>query len=518
MNEIENVLITGDSMNIALWEQAFDGQQDKQKIGEIFQLKDGGHTLSCIQCLQEFQYFSEFSLHIEEHFLNGDILRLNQIKIEEEQSTVTENDTNVDTEECDSKFQLGTNDAQSDNNVGEFENDEDDDGDNQFDDTTFYGTYDENTPSQKALFQMIIDGRMKETEYRKENDKLQCMVCSSQIKKWYHFRQHCRNHLIPVNQAFCPLCSKSFLNVAYVRKHIYRFHRLKYTVAQVSEAQKEFGVSLSSKQRSQDNGGTPKLEQDLAESCNFDVNDKESKPRQVHSEAVHEHKQEQLLIAGKHYRKVNKMYQCLTCNRSIKRFSDFQEHHQIHAGIKDVICPICFRKYLTISYVRKHIRGCHDQKYSNTEIKQAQKELHKMASTVSLEEKPRIQKILPKAKSLSKPFRCIFCTNRFAKPRYVQKHMIIMHGKRIKLAEIETKQQVTDTNDNSERKNEAPAPVSIELKMNEKDDDTKPTMYECFHCHRQMKQWKSLTAHIRLHSGIKFGTNNNNLFHKLNWF
>lgn len=51
-----------------------DLASNKLKIGEIFLLKDHSQTLNCIQCLREFQHFTEFTLHIQEHYSHCDIV------------------------------------------------------------------------------------------------------------------------------------------------------------------------------------------------------------------------------------------------------------------------------------------------------------------------------------------------------------------------------------------------------------------------------------------------------------
>lgn len=67
MDQIENIFIQseGDTLDpIGL------NQFNRVKMGEVFQLHNERYALVCIHCSEEFQYFSEFTLHVQEHFQN----------------------------------------------------------------------------------------------------------------------------------------------------------------------------------------------------------------------------------------------------------------------------------------------------------------------------------------------------------------------------------------------------------------------------------------------------------------
>lgn len=66
MKEIENVFIS----NEFECEAKFVDQSNRIKMGEVFQLQNSRFALVCIRCLEEFQYFSEFTLHVQEHLQN----------------------------------------------------------------------------------------------------------------------------------------------------------------------------------------------------------------------------------------------------------------------------------------------------------------------------------------------------------------------------------------------------------------------------------------------------------------
>lgn len=61
MDQIENIFLPEDHDIID------PPQTNRIKMGEIFQLQNERYALVCIHCSEEFQYFSEFTLHVQEH-------------------------------------------------------------------------------------------------------------------------------------------------------------------------------------------------------------------------------------------------------------------------------------------------------------------------------------------------------------------------------------------------------------------------------------------------------------------
>lgn len=77
---MESVFVTENPIDINLFVSECNEVQ-KWKIGEVFQLRDNSLSMCCVHCLQEFQYFTEFSLHIQDHhYLRGDVAQLGEIK------------------------------------------------------------------------------------------------------------------------------------------------------------------------------------------------------------------------------------------------------------------------------------------------------------------------------------------------------------------------------------------------------------------------------------------------------
>lgn len=62
MSQIEDIFLDVDfSLNQSM-------PRNRVKMGEVFQLPNERYALVCIHCSEEFQYFSEFTLHVQEHF------------------------------------------------------------------------------------------------------------------------------------------------------------------------------------------------------------------------------------------------------------------------------------------------------------------------------------------------------------------------------------------------------------------------------------------------------------------
>lgn len=97
-NNMESVFVTENPIDINLFVSECNEVQ-KLKIGEIFQLRDNSLSMCCVHCLREFQYFTEFSLHIQDHhYLRGDVAQLGDIKGENSNKlTYTDDLSHLDT-------------------------------------------------------------------------------------------------------------------------------------------------------------------------------------------------------------------------------------------------------------------------------------------------------------------------------------------------------------------------------------------------------------------------------------
>ncbi|XP_055302205.1 zinc finger protein 699-like [Sitodiplosis mosellana] len=459
-----------------------NNQFQKMKIGEIFQLMDSSISLCCLNCSQEFQYFTEFTLHIQEHFMRGEIAKLKEVKEEvpsESQNEAVVDDSVPQNEGIIVKCEVIRNDADDD----DFFNDDsemrwsDDDVNSVLMDQRDAGLPTENLPKNV----LIVEG----TDYEKLNDKFKCLTCDHEATKWNQFEEHVLNHSNP-KDVMCPICSKIFASYAYTQKHCNRTHSQKISLEKIKEAQamrykKEASVVVPT-------APPPPPKQKI-----------NPKP-------------EKRMFDGTDYKKVDDKFQCLTCNRKMAKLDHMKEHLLTHTSEKNVLCPFCARAFITEAYVRKHVNRSHNNiRITAEEIRAAQSTID-----VSLKKKEwemqqkRTQMIKAATSSMTATaaaeegtVRCLFCEKRFTKARYAQKHMRLIHGKPIAIGDVVSCQPIINGSDGTKFSAEKDdgGGISKEVACVGEEPEKK---FECFECHKQFVSLNSVRIHMKLHSGIKY--------------
>lgn len=131
MSQIEDIYLSSDySINPA------PSAVSRVKMGEVYQLPNERYALVCIHCTEEFQYFSEFTLHVQDHFHRMNVEKVivspDLIKLEEEEIVPkTVEETEVNTIEPDATFKqnietdvaVNVKEDQSDEDFNEFMDD-----------------------------------------------------------------------------------------------------------------------------------------------------------------------------------------------------------------------------------------------------------------------------------------------------------------------------------------------------------------------------------------------------------
>lgn len=506
---MESVFVGDNSVDENHWESVGNDVQ-KMKIGEIFQLRDSSFTMTCVNCFQEFQYFTEFSLHIQEHFVRGDIVRLSDIK--EELPAAVPNDENDDDDDeepiisevkCEvienemdeffndnSAIDAGWSDGGwSDNDLegnghSLFEPNESNVENNQF--------FNENQP--------VVEG----TDYEKVQDKFKCLICSYETEQWKHLKEHLLIHSSPKDVA-CPLCPKLFATVSYVRKHVNRTHNKKISAKEIKAAQpiNKLVAILS----------TPpeKKKPKRLKSQKNPLNSIEIKPvinpdRKLYTEGIS-------------YKKIGEKFQCLTCNRQMNKLDHMREHLLTHDCKKTVFCPICATAFITESYVRKHVNRTHKMRITTEEIKSAQSSIDVVQKRREWQTEKAAKKYPLSSCRVARPhpsmsgeegsIQCLFCSKLFTKARYAQKHMRLIHAKSLSIGDVMNCQPKNESNANLSDAHDWEASPSVE--NDSKVEPSKPEgnaqtvkNFECFECHKQFATINSLRIHLKLHSGIKY--------------
>lgn len=471
---MESVFVSENPININFFVNECNEVQ-KLKIGDIYQLKDSSLLMSCTHCLQEFQYFTEFSLHIQEHYLRNEVAQLQEIK-------------------DGTKSYEGITSSTANNNQYRFDAKEDSiqNAENAF--------FDENLKlanvwtdvqlmdNDQSIFEPEINVESGEnrcqpelfnegTDYEKINGIYKCYNCDHETTRWEHFRDHLQTTHSNEKSIFCPLCSKAFSAISYVRKHVNRTHKMKITADKIREAQPTFsGLADNSSLKS-------------FEAKSF--------------------------AEGEDYEKINGRFKCLTCGREM--LDHIKEHLLTHTNAKNIFCPICDKPFIAVSYVRKHVNRAHKMKITAEEIKTAQ-----MSIFIPDERKDFAKKRIEssfasvvlcqnKMENPNKYFECFdchrqfmslsslrihlklhsgikyscpHCDKHFAMRSYVRDHIVAMHG--IKRDEIPR-----------DSIQPAKSPLSFEPPPN-------PDQFECNLCKNQYDRRQKLRQHMKTHTAGPF--------------
>lgn len=464
---MESIFVTENPIDLNLFENECNEVQ-KLRIGEIFQLKDNSLSICCIHCSQEFFFFTEFSLHTQEHFLHGEIGQLKECdSIKSHEKKVSQSENVFDQNRLHVKFETVTNEIEYfDRELGL------DDGWTEEEYTERHHTISEPEINMKSVENSpatpsFIEGN----DYVKTNNKFQCLKCSHEASRWECLRIHLLTHSDERN-VVCPICSKTFSAVSYVRKHVNRTHKMKISADKIREAQPTFGAPII---------------------------DHPVKPVETKS-----------FVEGKDYEKKNGRFQCLTCGR--KMLDHIKEHLLTHSNDKDVFCPICEKSFIAVSYVRKHVNRAHKMRITADEIKSAQSSIqvpnkkepnqsHTAAVVLHRSSGENLEKNFEcfhchrQFKSLSSlrihlklhsgiKYACPHCDKIFAMRSYVRDHIVVMHG--IKREEIPKD--------------------SIQPAIGLVTVDTKPIigLFECNLCKKQYTKKKTLRQHMKVHASGTF--------------
>lgn len=466
----------------------------KIKIGEIFQLKDSTMSMSCVNCLQEFQYFTEFSLHIQEHYMRGEIAQPHEIKEEAEfQSAEAEMHQNSKYIDADTAADADSDMPDDIEELPELkceviDNDEFDnfelDGwsDDEFDPNS-HSIFDPDASAADAAIENKLLHFIEGTDYERVNNKYKCLTCDHENAKWKFMKEHLLIHSSP-REVKCPLCSKLFATVSYVRKHCNRTHNVSISSSKIKEAQSTTMANAYDR---------PMPLQSLA------------KPKEVKT----------IYREGVEYKKTNEKFECLTCHRQMAKLDHMKEHLLTHTSEKNVYCPFCARAFITESYVRKHVNRTHKMKITTDEIKMAQSsiDVSQVKTQWSMEKDKNALISVSAAKGPKSSagtsttevgtIVCLFCPKRFTKARYAQKHMRLIHAKPMTIHEViksQPKQNHEDEHDKSRIELETEqGPTTTAAASTERVKN-----FECFECHKQFVSLTSTRIHLKLHSGIKW--------------
>lgn len=416
MDHVESVFLDADpTIFRGSWPNA-DVANDKLKIGEIFQMADAALSIQCTRCQQEFQYFTEFSLHTQQHFLCGDIAPLAEVKNEPAEVNLSET-PELEPEVIPTEDLIKVEDyhfedhEENSNDFQDLTHFMDADADVYAESTHSMDAVDDNdqtilTPAKSPKLKKLPTEKVNFTEgkhyVRTKDSKYECLTCGRLSERWDHFKEHLLTHTSAKN-VYCPICMKAFISVSYVRKHIARFHKKKITGAEIRQAQRTLDIPSA-----QSDPGSDKEEMGHSENrqpkedktvCCLECGKWFLLPRYVqkHMRFVHSKPLSMKFILENQPNRIGqtnknsksdsaeiktedhkptldsldegrkatgsennlvKNYECFDCHKLFMNAYSLRKHLQLHRGTK-FACPKCDKLFAQRSYVLDHLLVVH---------------------------------------------------------------------------------------------------------------------------------------------------------------
>lgn len=335
------------------------------KVGEIYRIEEKeNYALICAHCLQEFEYYTEFILHVEKHLLENleNIIKSeidepfqyceiianqheNRNDFSEVVTEMNEIDEMVKIDEMDEIKCSNTNSITKSEQIfkickvtQKYENPIEEN--KSIEDTKPKSIQIIARSAKRLISQNHIESDSDDEEvcYEKYLDKYKCLICSKIIVNLRDIKYHVDGHNNRRKHFLCPVCGKMFQSDNNVRLHLLSIHNQKYTCQMVRNAQKKCV------QR------PPSPESKLAPTL----------PEELKEKSI--------------YEKVNGKYVCPICGEMRIEKRTYQMHLIMHKKPKkNISCPICDKKFVFVSYAQRHIVKWHNLKYSHEMIRKAQK-------------------------------------------------------------------------------------------------------------------------------------------------
>lgn len=302
----------------------------REKLGEIFQVSKQSYAFVCIHCSREYQHFTEFIIHTEQHLFetieSSKDFQQRVIKVEMDETTIEESSSEGITVNCDTI------------NI-----------------------------SYKHEDEVSLDSFMDENEY---NDSDRDYFNETNTEMNDNFAQFAGDrvenrgdiHLYPIENVvryLCPLCDKTFASLGSTQKHTRMHHGARYSRDMIRKAQIN-NVACDANNRISD---TRRLKQSM----------------EMFSCPLCDSMYSVIGSLQKHLKKKHdKMYTCDSIRRAQKTFTQPNVEGKW-------ICPItmCEQSFTLLGNVQKHVRIRHKQKLSCSMIREAQRNSQKRATLVN---------------------------------------------------------------------------------------------------------------------------------------
>lgn len=384
MNQIEGILFESD-----VSAHNHSVSTNRIKMGEVFQLANERYALVCIHCSEEFQYFSEFTLHVQEHLLelNAELDEIGAINTEsiKKEIEIVDNipscavkpekkiqESSV-TESSSQKINIDTNVK------NDIENSDDD-----FD----------------SILDVCID------------DNLNVSSCDEREKPTTILNAPTTKEVAIKSTAKTKSKPKAKTKLV---KLTTKAKRMKLETKEMINAYEDLLAKYTNS--NEDPLDPVKLELFKAEKVDglFPCTIKDTtEVRFLAALSVHSFK----------YEKVDTGYLCPICKATFYNPASVRRHIFSHIQEKVFLCGFCDQKFRTIRYLRCHLKEKHQNETRQFECfmchkKYSHKQFGAMKSHIQTHQYHKLH--------------CVLCSKQFKEYRYYQLHMINIHPNGIDL-------------------------------------------------------------------------------------
>lgn len=360
---------------------AYSTNATRIKFGEIFQVTKENYIFVCIHCSEEFQYFTELILHVEEHLI--ETLETSEglkavININPDEPIKFEIDVEDIKTECDV-----IND-EVDNNTGWLSFCKENDNNNSND--VSHNLHISQNEIEKSV-PNITTSLNNENEfilgknYEQFGNSFRCLICKHIIKYKRGLKIHLSIHTNTEKKLSCPICEQKFTLISYVQSHIIKRHKQRYTYEMVLEAQNNYNEQKIIVIK------RPREKLYLNKNASFECFICKRTFRAItpaktmynvrhHIKTVHDQSE----MCGS--------YECYLCKKNYGTRKLLRQHMKTHT-IKPLLCLLCGSFFKTSAILNRHM------------------EIHNIDP--------------------NNPLKCDICDRTFLLKRYLQEHYRKMH-------------------------------------------------------------------------------------------
>lgn len=380
MSRIEDIYFESDfSTNQA-------SQKNRIKMGEVFQLPNERYALVCIHCSEEFQYFSEFTLHVQDHFLHmqphtregtpsitTEFIK-KEIEIDPTNLKVDEeSDVNSLEQEMVELSSLQNCDEKTTNVTREHYLDDDF---NHFLDVSMDDVDSDRVEERPSVNKIVLKSV---TKTKTPKAKTKTKAKSTKIHKKTN---RIKLEMSKVSSSYEKLLAK------YTNSGEKSMDPIKFEIFKAEKVDELFPCTIKD---------TPEV-------------------RMMASFSVHSYK----------YEKIGKDYLCPVCKSLFPNPASVRRHVFTHVKDKVLLCGFCPERFRTIPYLRCHLKDKHQNESRSYEFECF--ECHKMFNHNQF----RAMKDHIQSHQFAN-LHCILCNKKFKEYRFYRLHMLNIHPQGIDL-------------------------------------------------------------------------------------